>query len=345
MDKKTHVNALTIADQTVLPGERKLIQFPMPELYDCSPMMMPIHVIRGKEPGPVLLVTSAIHGDELNGVDIVRRLVKEKNLSKLKGTLIAIPIVNMYGFLYESRYLMDRRDLNRSFPGSLSGSIASRLAHMLLNKIAIHATHIIDLHTGSAGRSNFPQIRANLDNRVNAAFAHAFEAPIVLDLLEPMGSFRHAMQASNVPFLIYEAGEALRFDEFCIKTGVKGIMRAMRNLQMLPPLENPRTLETFVAYTSSWIRAEYGGTIVFEKELGEKISQGDVIARIANPLTGEEYPVLATKAGIIIGKSNLPLAHPGKGLVHIACHKKPKLDIERESHLEEILSMHDEPNA
>ncbi len=336
---------LIIAGQTVLPGERKLIQFPMPELYDCSPMMMPIHVIRGQESGPVLLVTSAIHGDELNGVEIVRRLVKEKNLSQLKGTLIAIPIVNMYGFLYESRYLMDRRDLNRSFPGNLSGSIASRLAHMLLKNIAIHATHIIDLHTGSAGRCNFPQIRANLDTHANDAFARSFEAPIILDLLEPAGSFRHAMQSSHIPFLIYEAGEALRFDEFSIRTGVKGIMRAMCGLKMLPPLKNPPELEVFIAYSSSWIRAEHGGTIVFEKDLGDKVSQGDLIASIANPLTGEEYPVFATRAGIIIGKSNLPLAHPGKGLFHIACHKKPKQDAERETHLEEILSIGEEPNG
>ena len=338
-------NELIIAGQTILPGEKKLIQFPMPELYDCSPMMMPIHVIRGKEPGPVLLVTSAIHGDELNGIEIVRRLVKEKSLAKLKGTLIAIPIVNMYGFLYESRYLMDRRDLNRSFPGNNSGSIASRLAYMLLKEVAIHATHIIDLHTGSAGRTNLPQIRSNLDNATNTAFAQSFNAPIILDLLEPEGSFRHAMKAANIPFLIYEAGEALRFDESSIQVGVKGIKGVMRGLHMLPALKKHSAPKTFVAYNSSWVRSETSGTIIFEKDLGDKVHQGDVFAWIANPLTGSEYPVHSTKTGIIIGKSNLPLVHPGKGLVHIACHKKPKLSTDRVTHLEEILSIHEEPNA
>lgn len=331
--------SFAIAGHIVLPGESKIIHLSMPELYDCSPMIMPIHVIRGEKAGPILLITAAIHGDELNGVEIARRLLKQKSLKKLKGTLIVIPIVNMYGFLYQSRYLMDRRDLNRSFPGSVHGSIAARLAHILLNEVAIHATHIIDMHAGSAARTNLPQIRTNFDNPTNKTLAKAFNAPVILDLLEPEGSFRHAMRQSNIPFLLYEAGEALRFDELSIRLGLKGILNVMRALKMLPALKKPPKIHTSIAYHSSWIRAEFSGTIVFEKKLGSKINKGETIACIANPLNGQEHPVIAKKTGIVIGKSILPLTHEGKALFHIAYHEKPKLVAERISQLEEILSI------
>jgi hypothetical protein len=331
--------SLVIAGHCIEPGERKIVHLPLPELYDCSPILMPVHIIRGKKRGPVLLVTAAIHGDELNGVEIIRRLLKQKSLSKLKGTLIAIPIVNIYGFLYQSRYLMDRRDLNRSFPGSVTGSIAARLAHMLLNDVVIHATHVIDLHSGSAARTNLPQIRSNLDNAANIDFAKSFNAPVILDLLEPEGSFRHALKASNIPFLLYEAGEALRFDEYSIRIGLRGILSVMRSLNMLPKLKKEPTQHSSIAYHSNWIRAEHSGTIVFDKKLGSKVNASEVIARIANPLTGKEYEVSAKKTGIVIGKSNLPLTHEGKALFHIAYHDKPQLIADRVAQLEELLSI------
>lgn len=337
-DKILQNKTIYIAGEAIAPGERKVIHLPMPELYDCSPMLMPIHVINGQQAGPTLLVTAAIHGDELNGVEIARQLLKQKNLNRIKGTLIVIPIVNMYGFLYQSRYLMDRRDLNRSFPGSHSGSIAARLANILLHEVAVHATHIIDMHAGSGSRTNLPQIRTNFDNPINKKLAKAFNAPVILDLLEPEGSFRNAMKKTGVPFLLYEAGEALRFDEFSIRVGVKGIIRVMRAINMLPALKKPMPSHSSIAYHSSWIRAEHSGTIVVDKKLGAKVNAGEVIACIADPLTGVEYPVTSKKTGIVIGKSNSPLTHEGKALFHIAYHQKPKLVAERISQLEDILS-------
>lgn len=330
---------ITIGGQTVQLGENKTINLEMPSLYDCSPMFMPVHVIRSKKPGPVLLVTAAIHGDELNGVEVIRRLLKQKGLTRLRGTLIAVPTVNVYGFLYQSRYLMDRRDLNRSFPGSETGSIAGRLARLLLQEVAVHATHVIDLHTGSMHRGNLPQIRANLDAEQNHALAEAFNAPVILDLLEPVGSFRHAIKSSGKPFLLYEAGEALRFDEFSIRVGVKGIMRVLRHLKMLPQLKNPAKCQATLAYSSYWIRAEYSGTIVFDKPLGSKVIKGEAIAHIANPLSGDEHAVIAHKTGIVIGISNLPLAHEGEALFHIACLEKPQQVADKIAQLEEVTSI------
>lgn len=234
---------------------------------------------------------------------------------------------------------MDRRDLNRSFPGSTSGSIAARLANLLLKELAVHATHVIDLHTGSMHRSNLPQIRANLDSPCNKKLAKSFNAPVILDLLEPAGSFRHAMRASSKPFLLYEAGEALRFDEFSIRLGVKGILRVMRSLGQLPALKNAPKCHATIAYSSYWIRAESSGTIVFHKPLGSRVKQGEVIAQIANPLSAEEQLVLASKTGTVIGKSNMPLVHEGEALFHIACLEKPKQVANKIAELEEVNSV------
>lgn len=315
-------HALVIGEHTVNPGEMKTIHIELPKLYDCSPTMMPLHVVCGKKPGPVLLVTAAIHGDELNGVEIIRRLIKKPSLSRLNGALIALPIVNVYGFLYQSRYLMDRRDLNRCFPGSQTGSIAARIAYLLLSEVASHATHVIDLHTGSLHRSNLPQIRANLSESDNLFLAQAFNAPVTLDLVEPEGSFRHAMRASKKPFLLYEAGEALRFDKFSIRVGVKGIMSVMRALGMLKDKPVALLDSLPIAYSNYWLRAEHSGVILLKKQLGQFVKAGENLATIANPLSGHETSVRAKHSGIVIGKTNLPLVHEGEALFHIGCFEK-----------------------
>ena len=229
---------ITIGSQQVYPGEYRSVLLAMPKFYDCSPTFMPIHVFHGKKEGPILVITAAIHGDEINGTEIVRRLVKIKSLSKLRGTLIAIPIVNVYGFIYQNRYLTDRRDLNRSFPGSEKGSLAARLCHLLLSEVIDKATHVIDLHTGSLHRSNIPQVRASFDKGENKKLAHIFDAPIILDAQEREGSLRQSANARGISMIVYEGGEALRFDEFTIRTGLKGILNIMRHLAMIPAPKN-----------------------------------------------------------------------------------------------------------
>ncbi|EDN66333.1 Succinylglutamate desuccinylase/aspartoacylase [Beggiatoa sp. PS] len=235
------VNELYINDTQIPPDSRILFDLPVADLYTHTPLSLPVQVINGKKKGPRLFVSAAIHGDELNGVEIIRRLLMRSALRKLQGTLIAIPIVNIYGLLNHSRYLPDRRDLNRSFPGSEQGSLAARLAHQFMTKIVAHCTHGIDLHTGALHRANLPQIRANLDVPETEDLARAFGVPVILNSTLRDGSLREAAAERGIPMLLYEAGEALRFDELSIRAGVRGIIAVMRTLGMLPPSRRKKT--------------------------------------------------------------------------------------------------------
>ena len=224
---------LIIADTEILRGTRVTINLELPKLYN-TPTNLPIRVIRGKKDGPIVFVSAAIHGDELNGIEIIRRLRKLSILNKLKGTLILVPIVNVYGIMNLSRYLPDRRDLNRSFPGSIKGSLASRVAKTFFDEVVLRCDLGIDLHTASIHKSNLPQVRTNIDNEYTFKLAKAFGAPVVLHSELRDGSLRGTAQDSGVPILLYEAGEALRFDETSIRIGVTGIINVLREIQMLP---------------------------------------------------------------------------------------------------------------
>ena len=276
---------------------------------------MPVHVIHGRRPGPVLLVSAAVHGDEINGVEIIRRLLVKKSIDRIKGTLIAIPVVNVYGFVSKSRYLPDRRDLNRSFPGYENGSMASRLAHVVMTQIIPHTTHIIDLHTGAVNRENLPQIRAKLqDNPELESLARAFGVPVILnaELLE--NSFRAAAFDKGIGVLLYEAGEALRFDEVSIRAGVRGVLQVMIELGMRPRSKRPRKVESMVANTSRWVRAGQSGILRSLVGTGTKVQEGDLLAYINNPLGENTEELMSPIAGIIIGKTNLPLVFAGEAL-------------------------------
>ncbi|MCP1326797.1 succinylglutamate desuccinylase/aspartoacylase family protein, partial [Halomonas sp. 707D4] len=223
-----------IAGHTLQPGQRQQIDVPVARLYTHTPLHISIEVVHGRKPGPVMLVCGGIHGDEINGVEIVRRLLRSRSINSLRGTLIAVPVVNVFGFLQHTRYLPDRRDLNRCFPGSDNGSLGGRIAALLREEIVDHATHIIDLHTGAIHRTNLPQIRAQLEpGSETARMADAFGAPVILNAELREGSLRHYAQNRGIPVLTYEAGEALRFDEWAIAPGVRGILRVMRRLGML----------------------------------------------------------------------------------------------------------------
>ena len=218
--KKNHV--FEFLGQSILPGERKVIELEAAKLYTHSPLSFPVEIIHGRLAGPVLMVNAAIHGDELNGVEIVRQLIDTIEIDKLKGTLIAVPIVNVFGFIHKSRYLPDRRDLNRCFPGSEKGSLASRMAHTFFSQVAKRCDYILDLHTGSIHRTNLPQIRANLTNAETLRIAQAFATPVIIDAPLRPGSLRSEAEQLNIPVLTYEAGEALRFEPICINAGFGG---------------------------------------------------------------------------------------------------------------------------
>nr|WP_321266479.1 succinylglutamate desuccinylase/aspartoacylase family protein [uncultured Sulfurimonas sp.] len=312
-----------LAGVEVLRGTNVTINIELPKLYN-TPTQLPVRVIRGKKDGPVVFVSAAIHGDELNGIEIIRRLRTLKVLEELKGTVILIPIVNIYGVMNLSRYLPDRRDLNRHFPGTSKGSLASRIADVFFNEIVKKCDLGIDLHTAAIHKSNLPQIRTNIDNEYTFRLAKAFEAPVVLHSELRDGSLRAVAQENGVPILLYEAGEALRFDEQSIRIGVKGIVNVLRANGMLPKIPNQqRTKVPVVVRESQWLRAMQSGVIRTVKALGDTIRKGEVIAYINEPLSDEKsFEVLAPYTGIIIGKSEIPLIQEGDAIFHIANFKK-----------------------
>ena len=329
---------LTIGDTEILPGQRVNVDLPIANLYTATSLRMPVKVLRGKRPGPVLFVSAAIHGNELNGVEIVRRLLKRKALRTLRGTLLAVPIVNVHGFIDQSRYLPDRRDLNRSFPGSARGSIAGRLANTFMKQIVLKSDFGIDLHTGAVDRANLPQIRANLDDPKITDLAKAFGVPVIVNAAMRDGSLRACADGHDIPVMIYEAGEALRFDELSIRAGVRGILRVMRQLGMLPKVRSAERAPALTARSTSWVRAPTSGIVTSPAKLGSRVREGERLAAISDPLGETEEAVLAPFEGLVIGSSRLPLAHEGDALFHLAAFSSMG---RVENAVEEFVSTHD----
>ncbi|MBU2676558.1 MAG: succinylglutamate desuccinylase/aspartoacylase family protein [Gammaproteobacteria bacterium] len=309
---------VVIGDTQVNPGERVNVSLPVADLYTSTSLSMPVKVICGRGAGPVLFVSAAIHGDELNGVEIIRRLLKRKALRSIRGTLLAVPIVNVHGFLDQSRYLPDRRDLNRSFPGSAKGSIAARLANTFIQQILSNADFGIDLHTGAINRTNLPQIRANLDDARTLDMSKAFGAPVIINSNIRDGSLRQCASDRGTPILIYEAGEALRFDETSIRVGIRGILSVMRHIGMLPASRQSKPVTPIVARSTQWVRASTSGIVSGKVKLGGIVKKGQRLATISDPLGEDEDNVVAPFDGIVIGRINLPLAHEGDALFNLS---------------------------
>ncbi|MBA1146704.1 succinylglutamate desuccinylase/aspartoacylase family protein [Ectothiorhodospiraceae bacterium WFHF3C12] len=313
-------SVVEIAGVKVAPGQRQTVDIPAALMYTHNPMTLPVHVVNGRRDGPSLVVCAAIHGDEINGVEIIRRLLQMPALRRLSGVLLAVPIVNVFGFTDRSRYLPDRRDLNRSFPGSERGSLAGRIANLFKTEVLDHASHIIDLHTAAIHRDNLPQIRANLDDPVVEAMARAFGTPVMINTPLIEGSLRHTMDKAGVPAITYEAGEALRFQEGAIKAGVSGIIRVMRHLEMIPRSRSrkPAKESNYAANSSSWTRAEQDGIFRAVVPLGAHVRKGQLLGYVSDPFGEREITVDAPFGGIVIGRNNLPLVHEGEALFHIA---------------------------
>ena len=318
-NKSARNESITIAGTTIEAGTRKTLHLPIPQLYTHTPMEMPVHVFHGKQDGPRLLVCAAMHGDELNGVEIIRRLTNQKALQRIHGTLIAIPIVNVYGVLHHSRYLPDRRDLNRSFPGSEKGSMASRLANLLMTEVVSNVTHAIDLHTGAVHRSNMPQIRADLDHEETKSLANHFGVPVIIHSKLRDGSLRAAAGELGIPFLVYEAGEALRFDEVSIRAGLYGVNNVMAALGMLTQKSRRKVPErALTARSSVWIRAPISGILLNRTKLRDAVEEGEVLGTVADPFGHTETDITASASGIVIGRTFLPLVNEGDAVIHIA---------------------------
>lgn len=309
---------IEVAGVSVAPGESKVVRIPVAQHLTADQVELTAHVIHGREPGPRLFVSAALHGDEINGTEILRRLLAMPTLKKLRGTLVAIPVVNVYGFVAQQRYLPDRRDLNRSFPGSPRGSLAARIAHAFLEHFVTGSTHGIDLHTGAIHRTNLPQIRARLGDDVEP-MARAFGAPVILNASLRPGSLRAATNDLGIPTLVYEAGEALRFDELSIRAGVRGVVNVMRHLEMLPRRASDRPAPTAViAHRSVWIRAPETGMLATRLRLGAEISRGQEIGRIHDPIGPGSRRLRSPIDGLLIGRALLPLVNSGDALFHVA---------------------------
>lgn len=312
------MSSFEIGGINIKKGSSITIDLELPKLYN-TPAKMPIHIIRGKKDGPIVFISATIHGDELNGVEIIRRLRKLSILKRLKGTLLLVPIVNVYGIMTLSRYLPDRRDLNRSFPGSNKGSLTSRVAKIFFDEIVKKCDLGIDLHTGAIHKSNLPQIRTNIENEFTYKLAKVFEAPVVLHSQLRDGSLRAEAQDSEVPILLYEAGEALRFDETSIRIGVKGIINVLRELDMLIKTSKKKSRKVpIITKSSRWIRTNKSGMLRTIKALGDTVKKDDIIAYIDEPLGDNSFEIKALFDGVIIGKSQIPLVQEGDAIFHIA---------------------------
>ena len=332
------VAPFTLGSETIAPGTRSNVSLPVAQLYTSTSLHMQVKVVHGRRAGPVIFISAAVHGDELNGVEIIRRLLRLKALKSLRGTLLAVPVVNIHGFLDQSRYLPDRRDLNRSFPGSPKGSIAARLAHTFVEHVVKKASYGIDLHTGAVDRANLPQVRANLDDQATREIAMAFGAPVVINASMREGSLRACAAETGIPMLVYEAGEALRFDEICIRAGLRGIMRVMREIGMLPRNRRARESKPVIARSTSWMRSPASGIVTGMVGLGSSVRKGEVIAHVSDPLGETQSDVVSRFDGIVIGRSNLPLAHEGDALVHVAAFSNVE---QAEDAVEEFTAIHD----
>ena len=311
--------AMTIADTKIKPGNQTTIQIPVARLYTHTQLTMPVHVVHGRREGPRLFVSAAIHGDEILGTEIIRRLIKLKRLAAIKGTLLAVPVVNVYGFLQHSRYSPDRRDLNRFFPGLEKGSLTSQLADTFLETVVKGCTHGIDLHAGSNHRANLPQIRAAVDDPETLRLAKAFKVPVIINSKLRGGALRHIAAEMGIKTLLYEAGEALRFDEVAIRAGMRGIMSVMEALGMLKAKKGAASeIDSLIADTTSWVRAPVSGILRMNVPLGGRVTKNSRIGEIADPFGGDSVDIRSPVSGMVIGRLNLPLVYRGDAVVHIA---------------------------
>ncbi|MPZ54850.1 MAG: hypothetical protein GEU79_19350 [Acidimicrobiia bacterium] len=309
-------NSITVAGVTVKPGRVSRFELDYGRLASGTEASMPVAVVNGRGAGPRVFVTAAIHGDELNGVEVVRRLLRALDPKTLKGTVIAVPILNVVGFLNESRYLPDRRDPNRAFPGSKRGSLGSRLAELFTTKIMMKCEVGIDLHTASNHRVNIPQVRADLDDPETLELTKAFGAPFSIHARLRDGSLRQTATENGIRVLVYEAGEAHRFDTDAIDIGLDGTLRILHSLGMISKSPGKGVKPTQLRRTT-WVRARRGGLATLDVDLGDEVAEGDRLGAIGDAFGYRPARIRSTVSGFVIAKTLNPLVSPGDALVHI----------------------------
>jgi len=295
------------------------ISIPITTLATGYSSMLSVRVFHGAEPGPTVFVSGAVHGDEIVGTAVIQHLAQQIDPSRLSGTVLLVPVTNIFGFLNRSRYLPDRRDLNRSFPGSVSGSLASQLAQVFFSEVVQRASLGIDIHTAAVHRYNLPQIRIDKGNPRLVELAMAFGAPVIIESPLREGSLRSKAKEEGVDMLLLEAGEALRFDNLSIETGVAGVLRVLAHLGMIDADDRLAGVSVPArSNKSTWVRSTRGGVAHPAKTSGDPVRKGGLLATVAGLLGEEPEAVISPIDGIIIGHATLPVVHQGDALFHIA---------------------------
>ena len=307
---------LVILGTEVPSGTSQRLSWTATELFEGVPVATPVLVINGAQPGPTLCLTAAIHGDELNGIEMVRRVMHDISPDKLSGAIIGVPIVNVQGFRRGSRYLPDRRDLNRYFPGNPSGSAAARIAHSFFENVVAHCDALIDLHTGSFERANLPQIRADLRDPDVVTLAQGFGATVILHSTPGVGTLRYAATQAGIPTLTLEAGGPLQLELTEVKHGVKGIQSLIGSLGMLRKTRFWGKPEP-VYYRSTWVRAESGGILFSDVSLGATVRKGDLLGTITDPMNNKQVELHAPYTGRVIGMARNQVVMPGFAAFHV----------------------------
>lgn len=310
---------ITINKEKVGLGEQKIIDLNIARLPTYTTIDLPVLVYRAPKDGPVLLLTGGLHGDEINGVEIVRRMIERDIVMPEKGTVIAIPIVNIYGFIQNSRGLPDGKDINRSFPGAKGGSLAKLLAYTLMNEIIPEIDYGVDFHTGGASRANYPQIRCTFKSEKGKELGNAFGAPVLMHSSLIGKSFRNSAHRKGKEILVYETGESLRYDEFGIEEGIKGTQRLMKHLGMIK--QAPAPVKPKIFNNSTWIRTKNAGLFITKADLGETFNKRQVLGSIKDPYGDLNSRVQAPHDGMVIGLNNCPVVNKGDALIHFAYNK------------------------
>jgi len=310
--------SFAIGTVKIRPGHSREMGLPITKLVTGAEVTLPVRVLHGRQDGPVVWLDAAIHGDEVVGVEVIRRVLATLSPKTLRGTLVALPIVNVHGFMSGDRYLPDRRDLNRSFPGSPRGSLAGRIAHLMMREVIDKCEVGIDLHTGSDRRTNLPQIRADLDDPRTRSLAEAFGAPVMLHAKLRDGSLRAAARERGATVLLFESGEAMRFDQWAIEAGVTGVLRVLAALDMIDPVADVSAAQSLVSRRSGWVRAGRSGIVHLDATLGQRVEVGDRLGGLSDSYGRTLRLVRADRAGLVIGRTTAPLVNRGDALVHIA---------------------------
>lgn len=318
MKRRPAPETIRIGNNEIAPGRSARFELPVARLPTQTYLSIPFSVLNGARSGPRIWLSAAIHGDEINGIEIIRRVLKQLDPKTMRGSVIAVPIVNVFGFINESRYLPDRRDLNRSFPGSKSGSLAARLAHLFLTEVVDRCSYGIDLHTAATHRTNLPQIRTDLDDPETRRCAEAFGAPIMLHSRTRDGSLRDAAVRRGATVLLYEGGAPNRFNEDAIRIGREGVLRVLRTLGIIQGKSRPKRNPSVESRSSSWVRARRSGLFHRGVNLGDRVEVGQTLGVIRDGFGDLDIPVPAARAGVVIGLALNPLVNRGNALVHVA---------------------------